>query len=153
MLATLRDLRIVPSLSRPSVSDDNPFSEALFRTLKYVPSYPRKPFASRDAAWAWVERFVAWNNFEHLRSAIAFVTPDQRHRSDDVRVFNARRAVEEAARARHPARWSGATRAWDAPSLVPLNPRASATRARAASVRRSGAHSTMSSHQPRRRAA
>ncbi len=97
MLATLRDLGVVPSFSRPSVSDDNPFSEALFRTLKYVPSYPRKPSASRDAAWAWVERFVAWYNFEHLHSAIGFVTPDQRYRSEDVRIFTARRAVYEAA--------------------------------------------------------
>ena len=153
MLATLRDLGVVPSFSRPSVSDDNPFSESLFRTLKYVPSYPRKPFASRDAAWAWVERFVAWYNFEHLHSAIGFVTPDQRHRSEDVRVFTARRAVYEAARARHPARWSRATRAWDAPALVPLNPRDASTRARAASVLRSGAHSTTSNPQPRRRAA
>lgn len=59
MLATMQTLGIVPSFSRPSVSDDNPFSEALFRTLKYAPQYPRKPFESIDAAWAWVERFVA----------------------------------------------------------------------------------------------
>jgi transposase InsO family protein len=70
MLATMQSLGVVPSFSRPSVSDDNPFSEALFRTLKYVPAYPRKPFGSVDAAWAWVERFVAWYNHEHLHSSV-----------------------------------------------------------------------------------
>jgi transposase InsO family protein len=144
MLATLRDLGVVASFSRPSVSDDNAFSEALFRTLKYVPSYPHMPFASRDAAWAWVERFVAWYNFEHLHSAIGFVTPNPRHQDEDIGLLAARRAVYAAARARNPARWSGHTRAWDAPGLVPFNPRDASTRARAASVRRSGAHSTTS---------
>lgn len=144
MLATLRALGVVASFSRPSVSDDNPFSEALFRTLKYVPSYPRKPFASLDAAWAWVERFVAWYNLEHLHSAIGFVTPDQRHRNEDLGVLSARRRVYQAARARHPKRWSGMPRAWDAPALVPLNPKDSSTRARASSVLRSGGRSATS---------
>lgn len=148
MLATLRDLGVVPSFSRPSVSDDNPFSEALFRTLKYVPSYPRKPFASVDAAWAWVERFVAWYNSEHLHSAIGFVTPDQRHRDEDLGILSARRAVYASARARHPERWSRNARAWDAPGLVPLNPRDASTRARAASVLRPGGHSTTSNPRP-----
>ena len=52
MLATLQRLGIVPSFSRPSVSDDNPYSESLFRTLKYTPAYPRKPFESIEAARA-----------------------------------------------------------------------------------------------------
>jgi len=142
LLATLRELGVIASFSRPSVSDDNPFSEALFRTLKYVPTYPRKPFASRDAAWAWVERFVGWYNFEHLHSAIGFVTPDQRHHGEDLRVLAARREVYAAARARHPKRWSGLPRAWDAPALVALNPRDSATRTRVSSALRCGGHST-----------
>jgi putative transposase len=58
MLATLQKLGIVPSFSRPSVSDDNPFSESLFKTLKYCPQYPNKPFESLEAANAWVESFV-----------------------------------------------------------------------------------------------
>jgi transposase InsO family protein len=139
MLATMQALGVVPSFSRPSVSDDNPFSEALFRTLKYAPAYPRRPFESIDAAWAWVERFVAWYNHEHRHSAVGFVTPDQRHRGDDLDVLAARRAVYESARQRNPARWSGRTREWDAPAIVPLNPREPETRARAAASRRLGA--------------
>ncbi len=144
MLATMQALGIIPSFSRPSVSDDNPFSEALFRTLKYVPSYPRKPFKSVEAAWAWVERFVAWYNGEHRHSAIGFVTPDERHRGVDVDVLLARRRVYEAARRRRPDRWSGAPRKWDAPAEVALNPRELSTRARAASSLRCGADSTTS---------
>ncbi len=144
MLATLQALGIIPSFSRPSVSDDNPFSEALFRTLKYVPPYPRKPFESVEAAWAWVERFVAWYNGEHRHSAIGFVTPDERHRGVDVDVLLARRRVYEAARRRRPDRWSGRTRKWDAPAEVALNPRELSTRARASSSLRCGADSATS---------
>src|SRR3546814_8876138 len=79
MLATLQKLGVVPSFSRPSVSDDNPYSEALFRTLKYTPAYPRKRFADIDQARAWVQGFVAWYNTEHRHSGIQFVTPAQRH--------------------------------------------------------------------------
>lgn len=141
MLATMRELGVLSSFSRPNVSDDNPFSEALFRTLKYVPSYPRKPFASRDAAWAWVERFVAWYNEEHRHSAIGFVTPAERHSGTDIAVLRARRGVYENARAAHPERWSGRIRNWDAPALVALNPSLLSTKARVESGLRCGAHS------------
>lgn len=68
-----------PSFSRPRISDDNAFSEALFRTLKYRPSFPQRAFAPRQDAHAWVARFVSWYNTEHRHSAIRFVTPDDRH--------------------------------------------------------------------------
>jgi putative transposase len=58
--ATLQRLGVMPSFSRPSVSDDKPYSESLFRTLKYPPAYPSKPFASLGAAREWVHRFVQW---------------------------------------------------------------------------------------------
>ena len=148
MLATLQSLGVVPSFSRPSVSNDNPFSEALFRTLKYVPSYPRKPFDSVDAAWAWVERFVDWYNHEHQHCGIGFVTPNARHRGFDIDVLEARREVYEAARARNPERWSSSTRAWDAPALVALNPRDPQTSARAATELRVGAPSSTSTATP-----
>ena len=79
MLAMLQWLGIAPSFSRPTVKDDNPYSEALFRTLKYRPQYPRGRFADIAAARGWVGRFVAWYNHEHLHSAIRFVTPADRH--------------------------------------------------------------------------
>lgn len=60
MLATLHKLGVIPSFSRPSVSNDNPFSESLFRTMKYRPEYPSKPFESIDQAQAWVDGFVFW---------------------------------------------------------------------------------------------
>ena len=66
LLATLQLLGVVPSFSRPRVSDDNPYSEALFRTLKYCPEYPEGPFLSLETARTWVESFVAWYNGEHL---------------------------------------------------------------------------------------
>jgi putative transposase len=144
MLATMQSLGIVPSFSRPSVSDDNPYSEALFRTLKHVPFYPRKPFASLDAAWAWVERFVAWYNGEHCHSAIGFVTPNERHAGKDVAILRARRDVYERARKERPERWARAIRKWDAPALVALNPRELSTKARATSSLRCGAESATS---------
>jgi putative transposase len=144
MLATMQALGVVPSFSRPSVSNDNPYSEALFRTLKYVPSYPRKPFESIDAAWAWVERFVAWYYCEHRHSGIGFVAPDERHRGHDVRVLLARRTVYAAARRRHPARWSRHPRQWNAPATVSLNLRDRQTSARAAETLRIGATPTAS---------
>jgi len=144
MLATMQTLGIIPSFSRPSVSDDNPYSEALFRTLKYVPSYPRKPFDSVDAAWAWVERFVAWYNGKHRHSAIGFVTPDERHAGHDIAVLHARREVYDRARQRAPERWSGNVRQWRAPAQVALNPRDLSTRARAAAALRCGAQPTTS---------
>lgn len=122
MLATLQDLGIVPSFSRPRVSDDNPFSESLFRTLKYRPDYPSKPFQSLDAARQWVEGFVDWYNNRHRHSAIRFVTPAQRHAGHDVEILERRRDVYERARARSPHRWTTKTRDWSRVDVVRLNP-------------------------------
>ncbi len=83
MLATLQQLGIIPSLSRPSVSNDNPYSESLFKTLKYRPEYPSLPFKTLVDAREWVADFVSWYNHEHLHSAIKFVTPAQRHAGND----------------------------------------------------------------------
>ena len=116
-------LGILASYSRPQVSDDNPYSEALFRTLKYQPDYPRKPFESLDEAQKWVDGFTQWYNHEHLHSGIGFVTPASRHHGEDIHILKARRNVYEAARQRNPQRWNGRdTRRWDAPSDVLLNP-------------------------------
>ena len=122
MLATLQKLGVVPSFSRPSVSDDNPYSESLFRTLKYTPAYPVKPFESIEAARQWVHRFVQWYNGEHRHSAIRYVTPEQRHKAQDIALLAARKCVYEAAKSRHPERWSGETRNWEPVAEVWLNP-------------------------------
>ncbi|MBK7961773.1 MAG: transposase [Bdellovibrionales bacterium] len=78
MLVTMQWLGVVPSFSRPSVSNDNPFSASLFKTLKYCPEYPSKPFDGIEKARAWVEKFVSWYNTQHL-SGINFVTPESKH--------------------------------------------------------------------------
>ena len=122
MLATLRRLGVVASFSRPRVSDDNPYSEALFRTLKYRPEYPSGPFASLEAANLWVEGFLAWYNGQHLHSGIRFVTPEHRHSGQEKKILERRQGVYERARRRHPRRWSGATRNWDPIETVALNP-------------------------------
>lgn len=122
MLATLQRLGVVPSFSRPSVSDDNPYSESLFRTMKYRPEYPSGRFGSLEEARAWVALFVRWYNTEHLHSGINFVTPANRHAGRDREIFARRRQVYAAARQRHPERWSGDTRSWDAVKTVTLNP-------------------------------
>lgn len=122
MLATLEGLGVVPSFSRPSVSDDNPYSEAAFRTLKYRPEYPSKPFVSLEAARAWVAGFVDWYNHEHLHSGISFVTPADRHSGRDVAILERRREVYRRARQRRPERWSRWPRQWDRPEVVRLTP-------------------------------
>ena len=120
MLATLQRLGVVASFSRPAVSDDNPFSEALFRTLKYRPDYPERAFESLSEARSWVEDFVRWYNSEHRHSALKFVTPQQRHRGEDVELLAHRDEVYQQARARHPQRWSGRTRNWEPAPAVTL---------------------------------
>lgn len=129
MLATLQRLGVVPSFSRPRVSDDNPYAESLFRTMKYRPEYPRKPFESLEAARQWVEWFVSWYNTEHRHSAIRFVTPAERHAGRDIDILDHRRQVYDRAQQRHPDRWSRGTRNWTRPTEVVLNPQdASRTR-------------------------
>jgi putative transposase len=123
MLATLQKLGVVPSFSRPSVSDDNPYSEALLRTLKYTPAYARKRFEDLDQARAWVEDFVTWYNTQHRHSGIGFVTPEQRHAGQDKEILQNRKAVYEAAKCSKPGRWkSRQTRNWGYIKEVWLNP-------------------------------
>jgi putative transposase len=122
MLATLQQLGVIPSFSRPGVSDDNPFSESLFRTLKYRPGFPSKPFVSLAAARAWVDGFIRWYNTVHLHSGICFTTPAARHGGSDVAQLRARHAVYQEARRRHPSRWTGNTRNWNPIETVVLNP-------------------------------
>lgn len=122
MLASLQALGVMPSLSRPAVSNDNPYSESLFKTLKYRSSYPHAPFEDLSTARRWVDSFVLWYNHEHRHSAIGFVTPAQRHEGKDAALLSHRRTVYEAAKARNPERWSGATRNWQPVLIVRLNP-------------------------------
>ncbi len=96
----------------PSVSNDNPFSESLFKTLKYVPSYPVRPFENLDDARNWVEKFVKWYNFEHLHSGIGFVTPNDRHEGMDKLKLEMRLQVYQEAKKRTPERWTKNIKSW-----------------------------------------
>jgi transposase InsO family protein len=122
LLATLHTLGVIPSFSRPSVSNDNPYSESLFRTLKYRPEYPEAVFANLHGARSWVRWFVDWYNNEHLHSSIQFVTPAQRHAGHDAEILARREQVYRDAKARHPQRWSGDIRNWRPVGDVHLNP-------------------------------
>ena len=123
MLSTLQRLGIMPSFSRPAVSDDDAYSESLFRTLKYGPRYPRKPFASIEAARQWTLEFANWYNREHCHSGIKFVTPNQRHNGEDHDLLAQRAQVYERAKARYPQRWKNRpTRNWRPVGDVWLNP-------------------------------
>lgn len=122
LLETLHALHITPSYSRPRVSNDNAYSEALFRTCKYVPDYPVEGFEELQAAQRWVLAFVRWYNTIHRHSAIRLVTPDERHRGLDRDILAQRHAINQAARDQHPERWSGKTRNWEPVEVVTLNP-------------------------------
>ena len=122
LIAALEQLGVARSLSRPSVSNDNPYSEALFRTLKYRPQYPVEAFPDLAAARAFADLLVQWYKHEHRHSAIHFVTPAQRHDGVDQQLLDQRHALYQAARAKHPSRWSGKTRNWIRRERVHLNP-------------------------------
>ncbi len=122
MKATLERLGVHASFSRPATSNDNPYSESLFRTVKYRPEYPTDPFPSIHAARTWVAQFEHWYNDEHRHSKTNFVTPNQRHTSQDEEVLDRREAIYKAAKNTHPERWSGPTRNWQKPGPVTLNP-------------------------------
>jgi transposase InsO family protein len=121
MIATLQMLGIAPSFSRPSVSDDNPYSESIFKTLKYCPQYPSKPFETIEDALLWVEKFVNWYNNVHQHSGIKFVTPSVRHQGLDKEILVNRTIVYERAKQKNPNRWSKEVRNWTHVNEVYLN--------------------------------
>ena len=120
--ATLEKLGVQSSFSRPRVSNDNPYSEALFKTMKYRPKYPFKGFRNLEEARKWVGKFLNWYNNTHLHSGIKFLTPYQRHYGLDEEIIRKRNETYEKAKAKHPGRWSKSTRNWTLPDYVSLNP-------------------------------
>ena len=123
MRAAMGELGVVPSFSRPRVSNDNAYAEALFRTAKYCPLWPERPFETIEQAREWVLRFAAWyNEEEHRHSVVKYVTPSQRHRGADRQLHSQRASLYEAARQTHPERWCAACRNWQLEDAVYLNP-------------------------------
>ncbi|AMP17223.1 integrase core domain protein [Collimonas pratensis] len=122
MLATLEHLGVAASFSRPRVSNDNPYAESLFRTCKYRPDYPNKPFGSLEEAQVWTQQFVRWYNQDHKHSGLKFVTPAQRHNGQAEAILKQREQVYREAKRRNPQRWAQHTRNWKLDDQVWLNP-------------------------------
>ena len=100
----LIDLGVAKSHSRPHVSNDNPFSEAQFKTLKYRPDFPER-FGSQEDAILFMQAFFCWYNSEHRHSGIADLTPEMLHTGRGEQVLSARGAVLAAAYQQHPERF------------------------------------------------
>lgn len=116
---TLENLGVLPSFSRPRVSNDNAYSESTFKTLKYSVGYPRS-FKSIEEAKNWVKGFVDWYNNEHLHSGIGYVTPAQRISGEDLEIFKKRNETYQKAREAHPERWSKNSKKWESDRKVCL---------------------------------
>ena len=118
----LADLGVTKTHSRPHVSNDNPYSEAQFKTLKYRPDYPQA-FGSLEDARAWTRAFVAWYNHHHHHTALGLLTPTVVHHGLAADVRNQRQAVLVAAQVAHPERFvRGVPRVPNVPSAVWINP-------------------------------
>jgi transposase InsO family protein len=122
MKAKMDELGVLSSYSRPRVSNDNPFSESLFRTLKYRPEWPSSGFSCLSDARDWVDNFSGWYNNEHRHSKLNFVTPAQRHAGQDRELLLKRKQVLETAKATRPDRWSKDVRNCEPVGAVTLNP-------------------------------
>lgn len=121
ILVLFFSLGILPSYSRPRVSNDNPFSESLFKTLKYRPGYPKR-FADIAHARRWFADFADWYNTHHRHSGIGYITPNDRHESRAPRIMEHRNQVLEAARKQRPERWPHGQMKWEENPVVYLNP-------------------------------
>ena len=118
----LASLGITKSHSRPHVSDDNPFSEAHFKTLKYRPDFPAR-FASLEHARAFLRTFFAWYNTAHHHDALALLTPHDVHHGLVAARLAQRASVLDAAYAAHPERFVRRAPAPTAPpEAVWINP-------------------------------
>ena len=120
--AKMDELGITSSYSRPRVSDDNPYVESLFRTMKYMPNWPSKGFMSVTESRRWVEEFVVWYNTEHKHSQLNYVTPSERHNGEDKEILAHRARVLWQYKRKNPERWSGKIRNCDPAGNVCLNP-------------------------------
>ena len=118
----LADLGVTRSLSRPQVSDDNPFSEAQFKTLKYHPSFPGR-FEDQGQAKTFCRSFFSWYNTEHRHGGISMLTPEQVHFGQAEQIIARRRAVLSDAFQAHPERFvRGVPTPRPVPDAVWINP-------------------------------
>lgn len=128
----LSDLGIVQTHSRPRVSNDNPFSESEFRTMKYRPNYPGT-FESLEAARAFMDAYVPWYNRSHKHSGIALFSPNEVHDGSWQRRWAQREAAQSAYYTAHPERFRARPATPAPPGLVGINlPKTEAERLHAA---------------------
>jgi putative transposase len=118
----LKELGILRSFSRPRVSNENPYSETLFRTAKYWPDYPSRPFTNAEEACLWGATFLDWYNHRRRPRGIKFVTPHQRHSGQTVEICRQWTLVYKQARLQNPRRWSRAIRYWHQQEVVWIKP-------------------------------
>lgn len=124
------DLGVTRSLARPHTPDDNPFSEAQFKTLKYHPTFPER-FGSLPDARAWGQRFFHWYNFEHHHTGLGLMTPAAVHLGQAPALHQDRQRVLQVAHAAHPERFvKGVPQPPPLPSAVWINPPGPAEKAR-----------------------
>lgn len=100
----LADLGVVKTHSRPHVSDDNPYSESQFRTLKYRPGFPDR-FGSIEDARGFCQSFFHWYNQEHHHSGLGLLTPAMVHHGQATAILTQRQVVLDAAYSAHPERF------------------------------------------------
>jgi putative transposase len=118
----MANLGVQESHSRPHVSDDNPFSEAQFKTMKYRPDYPER-FAEYDLALTWARGFFPWYNDEHHHSALGLLTPAAVHYGQAAQLVQARQHILQAAYRTHPERFvNGQPEPPALPTAVWINP-------------------------------
>jgi putative transposase len=117
----LAELGVIRSHSRPHVSNDNPFSEAQFKTLKYRPDFPDR-FGSFEHGLTYLRPFFHWYNCEHRHSGIAMLTPDAVHHGRAPEILARRQATLDAAYRAHPERFSRPPVAPGLPAEVWINP-------------------------------
>lgn len=118
----LADLGVIQSLSRPRISDDNPFSEAHFKTLKYHPGFPKR-FTGHDQALTYCRTFFPWYNGEHRHGGIAMLTPEDVHYGRAEQVLAARQKTLDEAFEAHPERFTkGSPVVPKLPPVVYINP-------------------------------
>jgi putative transposase len=118
----LSDLGVDKSHSRPHTPDDNPYSEAQFKTMKYRPDYPQR-FDSKDQALAWARAFFPWYNQEHHHVALGLLTPAMVHLGQTQTILAQRQATLDQAYAQHPERFvRGAPATAPVPTAVWINP-------------------------------
>jgi len=118
----LADLGVTKTHSRPHVSNDNPYSESQFKTLKYRPDYPDR-FGCRQDARSWAKDFFDWYDYEHHHTALGLLTPADVHYGRAQAVIQQRQQVLQAAYQKNPERFvKGLPKPLKLPDAVWINP-------------------------------